>query len=56
MSESEAISIIEKVCADFRGTLMDHKAIQEAVVLIKRKLEAANTPAAPSPQPPQPPA
>jgi F0F1-type ATP synthase delta subunit len=48
MTETEAIALIEKVCAEFRGTLLDHKMIQEAVVTIKKILEAAKAPPPPA--------
>lgn len=35
MQKEEAIKIIEQVCAQFRGTLQEHQAIQTALAVIK---------------------
>lgn len=37
MKKDEAIKIIEQVCADFRGTLKDHQAIQQALKVYEVK-------------------
>lgn len=48
MNTQEALIIVKKVCADFKGTLADHEAIQTAVKLIEVDL----FPPAPLPAPP----
>lgn len=35
MTKDEALKVIEQVCAQFRGTLQDHQAIQQALMVIK---------------------
>ncbi len=35
MQKDEAIKIIEQVCAAYKGTLQEHQAIQQALMVIK---------------------
>ena len=40
MTLDEAMAIITKVCALYRGTLQEHKRIQEALAVVERCLAA----------------
>jgi hypothetical protein len=35
MSKSDAMALIRKVCADFKGSLNDHQTIQKALTVIQ---------------------
>lgn len=37
MSEADALRSIRLACEDFRGTLAQHKILQEALLLVERK-------------------
>lgn len=37
MKLEEALNLLKSVCANFRGTLQDHQALQEALQLVEDK-------------------
>lgn len=37
MKLEEALNLIKSVCANFRGTLQDHQALQQAIQVIENK-------------------
>lgn len=39
MNKEKALTIIENVCAAYKGTLQDHQNIQSALQVIKEALE-----------------
>jgi hypothetical protein len=45
MTTAEALGIVDKVCADFRGTRADHQQILQAVQLIQHALNPPVPPA-----------
>ena len=42
MTPEQAYSILTQVCANFRGTLAEHKQIQEALEVLKPKVNTEN--------------
>lgn len=39
MKKDEALNVIRQACVEFRGTLQDHRAIQEALAFIAKELD-----------------
>lgn len=37
MKLEEALNLIKNVCANFRGTLQDHQALQQAIQIVEKK-------------------
>lgn len=37
MKLDEALNLIKGVCANFRGTLQDHQALQQAIQVVENK-------------------
>ena len=37
MSLVEAISLIKRICADYKGTLQDHQIIQQALQIMEKE-------------------
>lgn len=44
MNKSDAMALIGKVCADFKGNLADHQAIQQALKVIQDEVFPVPTP------------
>jgi len=40
MDKEQAIKIVASVCSQFKGTLDEHKKIQEAIAVISKELVA----------------
>lgn len=38
MNKSDAMALIRKICADFKGSLKDHQTIQQALKVIQDEL------------------
>ncbi len=38
-----AVSVVDKVCSEFQGTLKDHQMIQEAIQIIRGALDPKET-------------
>lgn len=40
MNKQEAFNLVSKICADFKGTLNDHQAIQQALTVIQNEMNS----------------
>lgn len=50
MTPEQALKLMEQVCADFRGTLQDHMALQQALGVLREAIRRADAePGAPPP-------
>lgn len=38
MKLDEALTLIKQICANYRGTLQDHQALQQALQVIEKEL------------------
>ena len=38
MNDKQAFELVAKICADFKGNLADHQAIQEALNIVRNKV------------------